>query len=570
MAAASSRSWDPNPQGSWDAHAPATRAAAGATTNPANTSGPSHDPAEGTGAGTGPATNPVDGSLRASASHGVAPGAGTAGGARPSPTPITLVFGPGSKPSPKSAAGFRDPEIPPLRATPVPALDDSPVPLRALLSGNPAQGGGPPTPGVPVGGSWRKPLAGEEFSAGLCGGRAGALPDGQGASAGRTPERQAAAMDDAEAARQQRDAAGSCAGSEAEAGAAETAAGDRAGTGAALSGGSSAGQGLFTPLMLERLGAEPPAAGAAQQGVAEGQDRAAGGVTPAPCGHAAPAGLFTPLVAVALVEAHDAAPNQAGPKALHPMLMRGTSAGGVRRQAEQVRAPPAAAAGAPDQAPSPLSPDMDLLLAGLHTPAGAAGAGAALAAPTFTLYPDMGPRGRPQPPPATPEMQAIRALARPPPAWDALLPAPGEPVGVGGLAGEEGRAAGVKPAVGTWEVLEPDAGGLVGDRMHAAEAPAGGWEAPELAAEAPVWDHEHAAGAAGAPACGWSGRGTGPLCPVVEEEEPVLGRAAAPSPGAGPLRASMQARHGLHAHCVHCSASQCLPTTKEALASSFA
>lgn len=434
----------------------------------------------------------------------------------------------------------------------MPALDDSPVPLRALSSSNPAQGGGPPTPGVPAGGSWRKSLASEEFSAGMCSGQAGATPDGQGASAWGPPEQQAAAMDDAEAAHEHRDAAGSCAGSEVEAGAADAAAGDSAGTGAALLGGSDAGEGLFTPLMLERLGAGPPGAGVAQQGTARDQGRAAGGVTPAPCGHAAaaPAGLFTPMVAAALVEAHDAAPSQAAPKALHPL---GAGVGGVRRQAEQAHAPPAAAAGAPDQAPSPLSPDMDLLLAGLHTPAGAADAGTALAAPTFTLYPDIVPHGQPQPPPATPEMQAIRALARPPPAWEATLPAPGEPGRDGGLTGEEACAAGAGPVMGTWEVLEPDAETVDGDREHAAEAPAGGSEAPELAAEAPAWDRTHAAGAAGAPASGWDGFVKGPLCPVVEEEEPVLARAAAPSPGAGPLRASMQARHGMYAQCVHCS-----------------
>ncbi|KAK9832780.1 hypothetical protein WJX81_000595, partial [Elliptochloris bilobata] len=81
--------------------------------------------------------------------------------------------------------------------------------------------------------------------------------------------------------------------------------------------------------------------------------------------------------------------------------------------------------------------------------------------------------------PATPEMQAIRALARPPQAWEAPL-----------LAGHR------ESDTGTLEAA------VVGRGDHAC----------------------HKA----------------PLAPVVEHEDPTLARAAAPSPGAGPLRASMQ------------------------------
>ena len=471
--------------------------------------------------------------MHASAPLGYAPGACKAGGARSSPAPITLIFGPTSKPSPKTAAG--------LGATPVPALDDSPVPLRAWSSGHPAQGCGPPKPGVPAGGSQCDLSMDGKLGAWLCAGRAAGTPGWQDASAGWVPGWQAAALDDTQAMRPQAAMVGSGAGSGLDAGAAGAAAGGSAGMGAAvrasvaLLGHSGAEEGLFTPLMLERLGGGLPAAGAAQGGdAAQGQGRIAGGVTPAPRGGAplAPAGLFTPMVTAALVEAHQTAPNQAAPKALHPIPRQGAGVGGVRWQAERAPAPASAAAGAPDQAsaaldqaPSPLSPDMDLLLACLHTPEGAAaaggGRGAARAQPTFTLCPDVGPVGRLQPPPVTPEMQAIRALARPPPARDALLLAPGDLVGDGGSTGEKECAAAMGPAAGGWEVME-------------------------LASESPVVDREHAAWAT---VRGWDGHGHGPLCPVEEEEELASASAAAPSPGAGPLRASMQARHRMHALC---------------------
>jgi len=227
------------------------------------------------------------------------------------------------------------------------------------------------------------------------------------------------------------------------------------GAGSAAAGAGAAETGLFTPLAMQRLGPwQPGDAPVARIGDARGavpDDRAAveGGGRAA--GAPAP-GLFTPMVAAALRDARA--------RTGRPRSVQGRSSGAAAPGAGHAvgrglqtltgslpAALSAGDAGPPGQALSPFSPDMDALLRGLPTPAGA---GEAAAPPGAT------PSGSDQDPAAsaagaaassaderaagapggdrllvpsnaepvactTPEMHAIRALARPPLAWDAAV-----------------------------------------------------------------------------------------------------------------------------------------------------
>jgi len=233
--------------------------------------------------------------------------------------------------------------------------------------------------------------------------------------------------------------------------------------GSAAAGAGSAEAGLFTPLVMQRLGpwqpGDAPAARTADaqdavlldRAAAEGGGRAAG--APAP-------GLFTPMAVDALRDARartgwprsvqGRSSNAAMPGAGYAAVPGAGYAGGRGMKALTGSLPAALSAGdagAPGQAPSPFSPDMDALLRGLPTPAGAGEAAAPPCAPPGGSEQDPAasgsgaaaspaderaadaPAGNWLPAPGgaepvactTPEMHAIRALARPPLAWDAAL-----------------------------------------------------------------------------------------------------------------------------------------------------
>ncbi len=265
------------------------------------------------------------------------------------------------------------------------------------------------------------------------------------------------------------------------------------GAGSAAAGAGAAEAGLFTPLVMQRLGPWQPGdapvarigdardASLLDRAVAEGGGRAAG--APAP-------GLFTPMAADALRDARA--------RTGRPRSVQGRSSGaavpgaghavGRGLQTLTGSLPAALSAGdaqAPGQALSPFSPDMDLLLRGLPTPAGAgeaaappgatpsgadqdvaASASAAAASPADERAADA-PAGDQLPAPGgaepvactTPEMHAIRALARPPLAWDAAF-RDAALADIGAAHGRVGPAAGAtaEPLNGPGDGVSPSPG----------------------------------------------------------------------------------------------------------------
>ena len=399
------------------------------------------------GAGAGQASrNPVSpaGGARNTAPH---EGRFKGGDARaPAQSPLALLFGRGSDPKPKGSITQALPQ-----STPVPALADTPVGLRDGLSRDLPHGFDPSCLSASSAAPPQNAGHGAELAQFGC---------GQGTQA------------DMSAARVLDGAAGPPSGEQ----------------------GAPEGS-LFTPLIMQRLGtalpryADPtpePLLGAPPGGpIVKGQGSIATGGPLAQEGGAAGAaqpkpGLFTPMVAAALGEVRAHAPKQA--PAGHVVLS--SAPGRAGPCPDQARTPIDAAcyaasmagnkAGEPDQArvpgqtSLPFSPDMDALLAGLPTPQGFAHAWEALPEPAQVLVLDAGggqqgaPRGA-EPaaaaaeppeslrsrfgvdaPQATPEMRAIRVLARPPPedeapARPAAISAAGSGWGARGPAAVEGE-----------------------------------------------------------------------------------------------------------------------------------